>query len=117
MPAWKMPPRQPDDGPLRVARIRELPGYLEFNHQAGNLILSDYNAARLFGMLAMFLEIKLPPKLAKAIVLTDPGVKMDMTLDFPEPKTLGEALAQALLPDTIGDFEKVAQPESGGAES
>lgn len=95
---WTMPERQPEDGALNVSR---LPGgrlYLQITHACGNLVLSDYNAARLFGILALFLEIPLPPALGKAIKLTRPGDdNLNATMGFPEPKTLGEKLAQHLV--------------------
>lgn len=107
MNARKMPPRQPDDGPLSVKRIRDDPGYLQFTHQVGSLVLSEYNAARLFGILAMFLEIPLPAKLGKAIILTEDGQPPpEMSLRSREPKTLGDRLALALLSDEIGEFRK-----------
>jgi hypothetical protein len=106
--AFKMPERLPEDGPVGVRREgdRHLCLYAE---GLGSLTVSEYNAARLFGILAMFLEIRLPKALGKAIVLTEPGVETKMELEFPEPKTLGDRLALALLPDRIGDFEKVPQ--------
>lgn len=94
---WKMPERQPEDGEICVSRLRDGAPHLRMTHAAGNLVLSEYNAARLFGILALFLEIPLPPALGKAIKLTRPGDNLNATMGFAEPKTLGDKLAQSLL--------------------
>ena len=107
-----MPPRLPEDGSCGVRRVDD--EHLAINAEgAGELVVSRYNAARIFAMLGMFLEIPLSKTVAKAIVLTPPDKKMDVAFEFPEPKTLGERVAHALvvsaMPDRIGDFEKVTE--------
>jgi hypothetical protein len=108
---WEMPPRQPDDGALSVRRLDGDRGYIEMSHGAGNLVLSEYNAARLYAMLGLLLGIPLPKAIGKAIILVPSDKKLDVTMGFPKPKTLGERVAQALVvqatPERIGDFEKV----------
>lgn len=108
MSAWRMPERLPTDGPIGVRRAGD--DYLALDFNGHEVRVSRYNAARLYGMLGMFLEIPLPKAMGKAIKLTPPGVELNMSVEFPKPKSLGEALAQALLPDTMGDFVKVKEP-------
>lgn len=63
----KQPDRLPDDGSVRV----ECSGhnhslvYIEVDGQ--NIMMSQYNAWRLFGMLALLLKIPLTRAVAKAI--------------------------------------------------
>lgn len=102
-----MPRRQLDDGSVGVRRLST--GYLELSTDgsgdvcSGKLVVSPYNAARLFGMLSLFLEIPLPAALASAIKLTEPGQPLNATYAFPEPKTLGERLAQGLIAKELGE--------------
>lgn len=97
-----MPERQPDDGPLGVDRPHGQDGYLRFKHGDQWMVLSEYNAARLFGMLALFLNIPLPSALGKAIKLTKPGDdELNASFGFPEAKTLGDKVAQHLIGEAL----------------
>ena len=114
MSAFKMPPRLPEDGSCRVRRVDD--EHLAISAEgAGELVVSRYNAARIFAMLGMFLEIPLSKAIGKAIILAPPDKKMDVAFEFPEPETLGERVTQALvvsaMPDRIGNFEKITDPE------
>ena len=102
MTAWKMPKRIPTDGPVGIRRVGD--HYLALSFDGHEVTISLYNAARIFGMIALFLEIPLPKKLGAAIKLTPPGAEAKMTLEWPEPKTLGERIAQRLV---RGAVEKV----------
>ena len=67
-----MPERQPTDGPVRVARLldgRLMEISVETDGVTGTLALSEHNAWRVFGMLALMLEIPLPPRIGEAIKL------------------------------------------------
>lgn len=97
-----MPERQPDDGPLGVSRVDDDPGYLRFTHGDQWMVLSEYNAARLFGMLALFLKIPIPRALGKAIKLTKPGDdELNASFGFPKARTLGDKLAQHLVGEAL----------------
>lgn len=72
MTAWTMPARRPLDGPVSVSRLGDgdeemLRIAVETDGETKYLEVSPYNAARVFGMLAMFLEIPLPARIGKAI--------------------------------------------------
>lgn len=73
MSGWKQAPRTAVDGPVGVKRVlvgsREL--YVDVTHDGKlqQIVMSEHNAARLCGMLAMMLEIELPAKIAKEIKL------------------------------------------------
>lgn len=69
----KMPKREPTDGALTVRRIAGT-GHIELieerdGHPAAWLIVSEYNAWRLFGMMALILGIPLSKAVAKTIKL------------------------------------------------
>jgi hypothetical protein len=110
---FKQPPRLPDDGPCGVTRVDD--DHLRLSAVScgveGSIIVSRYNASRLYAMIGMFLEIPLSKAVGKEIILSPPDKKMDVSFGFPEQKTLGERMAQALvvsqMPDRIGDFVKV----------
>lgn len=65
-------PRGSADGAVTVSRDCP-PGMLrlsaETNDEIETITLSEYNAARLFGMLSLFLNIPLSAKVGKAIKL------------------------------------------------
>lgn len=76
MADWTMPPRQPEDGKVEIRQLDNdslvisITHVLEENRSDTNSIrMSRYNAARIFGMLSLFLEIPLPKKIGKAIKL------------------------------------------------
>lgn len=84
MTKYKMPERQPGDGDVK---IRRHPGAIEVEvttcHKTESIMMSEYNAWRLFGMLSCMLDLPLPKAVGKAIVLTDPspdGWKWTLTL-------------------------------------
>ncbi len=64
------PPRQPTDGPVSVRNPDDAAGFtIEETHggETRTITLSPHNAHRIFGMMAMMLGVKLPPKVAKDI--------------------------------------------------
>lgn len=94
----EMPARQSFDGPCAVRRIGEvLIVESTQNGQTTHCEMSEYNAWRIFGCLSLFLGIPLPPHVRKVIDLGDEkGKPPKATIGYPEPKTLGERLAQNL---------------------
>lgn len=95
----QMPARDELDGPLSVRRIGEV---LVIEATQGALTthveMSEYNAWRAFGCLALLLEIPLPPHVAKAIKLGGPnGEPPKASIGYRAPKTLGERVAQNLM--------------------
>ena|GEM_PF-5614272 len=118
---FKMPLRQPGDSSFAVKRLGN--DYLQISYPgdtcepyvcSGLLTVSPYNAARIFGALALFLDITLPKQLAKAITLFEPDRDNSFAFGAPEPQTLGERLAQQLVADAmpvqIGGFRKAEDP-------
>ena len=70
MSKLKMPERLPTDGPLTVQRDGAINYIIHVENAAGRsslIHISPYNAWRLFGTLAMMLEIPLTPAAKKAI--------------------------------------------------
>jgi hypothetical protein len=69
MKKWTMAERQPGDG--AVSASRPVPDKLAVtvttDGKMQSLVMSEYNAARLFGMLALMLEIPLPRAVAKSV--------------------------------------------------
>lgn len=66
----EQPERSDDDGPVEIQRVTE--GLVISCTQEGEttrLHVSEYNAWRVFGMLALMLGVELPKKLAKSIKL------------------------------------------------
>jgi hypothetical protein len=107
---WKMPERKPSDGPIGITRAED--GYLIIDCDDTAIKVSEYNAARIFGMLSLFLEIKLPQKLGEAIKLTPDGAQAPMmTVAFPEPQTLGEKLSTALFIEELRAQGQVIEEE------
>ena len=70
-PKNPMPPRQSDDGPVRVSRDgpRHLVLDVTQDGQHSELRVSEYNAWRLFGMLSLMLQLPLPKAVVQAIKL------------------------------------------------
>lgn len=101
----QMPARAELDGPIRVQRIGE--SLIVEATQGGmttRVEMSEYNAWRTFGCLALLLEIPLPPHISKAIKLSDGNGKPPKAIiGYPEPKTLGERVAQNL---TTAELER-----------
>lgn len=116
-----MPERQPFDGPISVRRVGE--SFIIEATQGGlttRVEMSEYNAWRTFGCLALFLEIPLPSHVSKAIDLSDgKGNPPKATVCYPEPKTLGERLAQNLTMNELVRRGIVAEvePEARALES
>lgn len=111
----KMPARADFDGPISVRRIGEV---LIIEATQGALTthveMSEYNAWRAFGCLSLLLDIPLPPHVGKVIKLDDgKGNPPKATLGYPEPKTLGERLAQNLI---MGEMARrgFVEPEPDG---
>lgn len=71
MPPFVQAPRQPTDGPVAINRNDDdsLTIVATTDGIDGSIRVSEYNAARLFGMLALMLGIDLPSSLGKAIKL------------------------------------------------
>lgn len=113
MKRLQQPARQSFDGPCAVRRIGEV--IIVESTQNGmttRVEMSEYNAWRVFGCLALMLEIPLSPSVSKALNLGDEkGKPPKATLGFPEPKTLGERLAQRL---TMRELERRGLVESDG---
>lgn len=67
----KMPERGPGDGPVAVRRPTdgEIAIAATTDGVEGCVVMSEYNAWRVFGMLSMMLGIPLPPATGKAIKL------------------------------------------------
>ena len=67
--AFKQAPRTPIDGPMGVNRIDNdtLVVNVTHNGEEQSLVMSEHNAARVFGGLALMLGITLPSTLGKAI--------------------------------------------------
>lgn len=65
-----MPERGPKDGPVSVQRIEDriAVSAITIDDEDHNFMeMSEYNAWRLFGMLAIILGIELPKKIGKEI--------------------------------------------------
>lgn len=66
-----MPLRQPSDGPIAVNRPGPEQIAIDVTNagETARIVMSEFNAWRLFGMLALMLEIPLPSTIGKAIKL------------------------------------------------
>ncbi len=67
-----MPARKPVDGPAGIDRgdgDGEIGITVEHGGQPQRIVMSEYNAWRVFGMLSVFLHIPLPSATGKAIKL------------------------------------------------
>lgn len=71
--AFKQAPRKPTDGPVSINRLEneDLVLNASTDGKIESLTTSPYNASRLFGMLALFLEIPLSKAVGKAIKFGD----------------------------------------------
>lgn len=69
MSEFKQAERLPLDGEIGVARqgVDHFVLHVENGGVREQMTVSKFNAARVFGALALFLEIPLPPKVKKAI--------------------------------------------------
>lgn len=69
----KQPPRGPEDGPVNISRVGVGDGHLVIEATQGgeatSVRMSEYNAWRVFGSLALMLGISLPAKIGKEIKL------------------------------------------------
>lgn len=67
----KMPARLPSDGAVAVTRVDDhhLTASVTTNGTTETVIMSEFNAWRVFGMLSVMLGIPLPVALGKAIKL------------------------------------------------
>ena len=67
----KMPERKPSDGPMGVSRPRdgEIMITATTTGEMQSIVMSDYNAWRTLGVLAMMLGIPLSKEVGKAIKL------------------------------------------------
>lgn len=91
-----MPPRTPSDGTIRLQRGGEerLLVTVVTDGEQRSIDVGIYNAWRLFGMLALFLEIPLPKRVGKAVRLSEPGdPPFDFEIELPA-RNLGERVAQ-----------------------
>jgi hypothetical protein len=107
-----MPPRESFDGPCSVQRVGDviIVGSTQ-NGMTTHCEMSEYNAWRIFGCLSLMLDIPLPPHVRKVIDLSDgKGNPPKAVIGYPEPKTLGERLAQNL---TMNELVKrgLVEPE------
>jgi hypothetical protein len=97
--AITMPQRGPTDGAFSVRRVGDdIHIAVTQGDSTTEVEMSEYNAWRVFGCLALMLHIPLPKRVASAIRLSEDGDPPPaMTVGFPEPKTLGDRVAQHLL--------------------
>lgn len=63
----KMPDRLAGDGPVSIERTDD--DRIVLGCDGSTISVSEFNAWRLFGMMALMLEIPLPSKVGKAIKL------------------------------------------------
>ena len=67
------PPREPGDGSAEVARLPIAPSRVticvETDGERQYITIGEYNAWRVFGMLALILGVDLPKRIAKDIKL------------------------------------------------
>ena len=63
--------RQPNDGDPIVGWLDE--EHLSIEHKGEHIVLSDYNAARVFAMLSLMLGIRLPTPIGRKIMLFGQG--------------------------------------------
>jgi hypothetical protein len=70
---FKQAEREPDDGGVWLRRIKDDQGRERIQFGCGEQVIecSEYNAARLFGMLALTLEVPLSKEVRKAINFGD----------------------------------------------
>ena len=102
----QMPARDAFDGPISVRRIGEVIIIEATQNRVltTHVEMSEYNAWRAFGCLALLLDIPLPPSIAKAIDLSDGKSKPPKAaIGYPEPQSLGERVAQNL---TLANLER-----------
>jgi hypothetical protein len=66
----KQADRKPEDGPISVTREGEkIRVVVETGEVSQSILMSEYNAARVFGALSVTLEVPLSKAVAKAIKL------------------------------------------------
>lgn len=73
--SFEQAPRRPEDGSVSILRAHDqelLLVKVTHDGQEQTIVMSEYNAARVFGMLALMLGIELPTKLGMAIHLGMP---------------------------------------------
>lgn len=92
----KMPSRQPKDGAVAVSRLDS--DFIALDATYGgdkeSLVVSEYNAWRLFGLLSVMLGLPLTKKVSKAIHLGGYGPgSVTFSRPLPNPAGLGDELA------------------------
>lgn len=95
----KMPARRPEDGAVKVTRLDGDFIALDstWDGKAESLVVSEYNAWRLFGLLSLILGLHLPKKVSAAIKLGGYGPgSMTMRTPLPPNACLGDRVAAAL---------------------
>lgn len=97
----KQPKRKPSDGPVGVKRCGEDGIAITATRYGveGILIMSEYNAWRVFGLLALMLGVRLPKKVSETIKL---GERLDAKVGPPKDATFGDRLAFALAMQLAG---------------
>lgn len=88
------PPRGEKDGPVGVRRLEDetLAISATYDGTERSIVVSEYNAWRIFGTLAMFLGVKLPKKLAESIKLGE----VSGSVEFPHDGTIGGMVASSM---------------------
>lgn len=106
------PPRGEKDGAVSVNRSTDGTLFISATHggEERSLTVSEYNAWRIFGMLALFLEVPLPKKLGKSIQFGE----VSGSIAVPHDGTLGGKVAAALaatrVEEALQKAEGVAAP-------
>lgn len=100
---FEMPMRLAEDGGMEVTRVGEHHIRVEVttNGREEAITMSRFNAARVFGALALFLHIPLSKTVGKSITF---GNKVPTEMSFgPDkvPETLGERVSASLLDDLM----------------
>lgn len=75
----KQPPRSDRDGSIEIFRNEDetITISCETDGVPGQITATEYNAWRIFGSLALFLEIELPKKLGKQIKISEGDLKAE----------------------------------------
>lgn len=69
--SYKQPPRTPIDGPISVGRSGpDINIHATHSGIEQSIVVTEYNAARIFASLSLILGIPLPSSVGKAIMMT-----------------------------------------------
>jgi hypothetical protein len=107
----KMPARLPDDGLVRVSRLGDDFIALDSTHagKEESLVVSEYNAWRIFGLLSVMLHLPLSKAVNKAIQMGGYGPgSMTFSRPLPPNPTLGDRVAANLAHEKTVDLLRAA---------